>query len=68
MFPSNAEVRAVLTALAMPVAVLFVSTTDSVGEENWVAIPEEDLKKTFREQGLGNGSSVLVQESKDDKR
>ncbi|XP_053759497.1 ubiquitin carboxyl-terminal hydrolase 40 isoform X1 [Panthera pardus] len=67
VFPSNAEVRAVLTALAMPVAVLFVSTTDSVGEENWVAIPEEDLKKTFREQGLGNGSSVLVQESKDDK-
>ncbi|XP_042851618.1 ubiquitin carboxyl-terminal hydrolase 40 isoform X2 [Panthera tigris] len=67
VFPSNAEVRAVLTALAMPVAVLFVGTTDSVGEENWVAIPEEDLKKTFREQGLGNGSSVLVQESKDDK-
>ncbi|XP_046942046.1 ubiquitin carboxyl-terminal hydrolase 40 isoform X5 [Lynx rufus] len=67
VFPSNAEVRAVLTALAMPVAVLFISTTDSVGEENWVAIPEEDLKKTFREQGLGNGSSVLVQESKDDK-
>ncbi|XP_043434148.1 ubiquitin carboxyl-terminal hydrolase 40 isoform X5 [Prionailurus bengalensis] len=67
VFPSNAEVRAVLTALAMPVAVLFVSTTDSVGEENWVAIPEEDLKKTFREQGLGNGSSVLVQESKDDR-
>ncbi|XP_044890573.1 ubiquitin carboxyl-terminal hydrolase 40 isoform X3 [Felis catus] len=67
VFPSNAEVQAVLAALAMPVAVLFVSTTDSVGEENWVAIPEEDLKKTFREQGLGNGSSVLVQESKDDK-
>ncbi|XP_025790940.1 ubiquitin carboxyl-terminal hydrolase 40 [Puma concolor] len=67
VFPSNAEVRAVLTALAMPVAVLFVSTTDSVGEENWAAIPEEDLKKTFREQGLGNGSSVLVQESNDDK-
>uniref|UniRef100_A0A8C8XJ67 Ubiquitin carboxyl-terminal hydrolase 40 n=1 Tax=Panthera leo TaxID=9689 RepID=A0A8C8XJ67_PANLE len=67
VFPSNAEVQAVLTALAMPVAILFVSTTDSVGEENWVAIPEEDLKKTFREQGLGNGSSVLVQESKDDK-
>ncbi|XP_039090417.1 ubiquitin carboxyl-terminal hydrolase 40 isoform X5 [Hyaena hyaena] len=66
VFPSNAEVRAVLTALAMPEGVLFVSTTDPVGEENWVAIPEEDLKKTFREQGLRNGSSLLVQESNDD--
>ncbi|XP_077613811.1 ubiquitin carboxyl-terminal hydrolase 40 isoform X3 [Crocuta crocuta] len=65
VFPSNAEVRAVLTALAMPEGVLFVSTTNPVGEENWVAIPEEDLKKTFREQGLRNGSSLLVQESND---
>lgn len=68
VFPSNAEVQTVLTALAMPEGILFVSTTDPVGEENWVAIPEEDLKKTFREQGLRNGSSLLVQESNDDNR
>uniref|UniRef100_A0A452UC05 Ubiquitin carboxyl-terminal hydrolase 40 n=1 Tax=Ursus maritimus TaxID=29073 RepID=A0A452UC05_URSMA len=66
VFPSNAEVGAVLTALAVPVGVLFISATDPAGEENWVAIPEEDLKKTFREQGLRNQSSVLVQDSSDD--
>ncbi|XP_064443338.1 ubiquitin carboxyl-terminal hydrolase 40 isoform X4 [Mirounga angustirostris] len=65
VFPSNAEVGAVLTALAVPVGVLFVSATDPAGEENWVAVPKEDLKKTFREQGLGNKSSVLVQDSRD---
>ncbi|XP_032251367.1 ubiquitin carboxyl-terminal hydrolase 40 isoform X3 [Phoca vitulina] len=66
VFPSNAEVGAVLTALAVPVGVLFVSATDPAGEENWVAVPKEDLKKTFREQGLRNKSSVLVQDSRDD--
>ncbi|XP_034511326.1 ubiquitin carboxyl-terminal hydrolase 40 isoform X7 [Ailuropoda melanoleuca] len=66
VFPSNAEVGAVLTALAVPVGVLFISATDPAGEEDWVAIPEEDLKKTFREQGLRNQSSVLVQDSSDD--
>ncbi|XP_038291743.1 ubiquitin carboxyl-terminal hydrolase 40 isoform X2 [Canis lupus familiaris] len=66
VFPSNAEVGAVLTALAVPVGVLFINTTDPAGEENWVAIPKEDLKKTFREQGLRDRSSVLVQDSSDD--
>ncbi|XP_048957019.1 ubiquitin carboxyl-terminal hydrolase 40 isoform X2 [Canis lupus dingo] len=66
VFPSNAEVGAVLTALAVPVGVLFINTTDPAGEENWVAIPKEDLKKTFRQQGLRDRSSVLVQDSSDD--
>ncbi|XP_029789427.1 ubiquitin carboxyl-terminal hydrolase 40 isoform X3 [Suricata suricatta] len=65
VFPSDAEVRAVLTALAVPGGALFVGTTDAVGEERWVAIPEEDLRKTFRAQGLRNGSSLLVQASDD---
>ncbi|KAG8515569.1 Ubiquitin carboxyl-terminal hydrolase 40 [Galemys pyrenaicus] len=66
VFPSNAEVGAVFTALAIPVGVVFINNTESTGEENWAAIPEEDLKKTFREQGVRNGSSVLIQESSND--
>ncbi|XP_027445989.1 ubiquitin carboxyl-terminal hydrolase 40 isoform X5 [Zalophus californianus] len=65
VFPSNAEVGAVLTTLAVPVGVLFVNATDPAGGENWVAVPKEDLKKTFREQGLRNKSLVLVQDSRD---
>ncbi|XP_025745070.1 ubiquitin carboxyl-terminal hydrolase 40 isoform X4 [Callorhinus ursinus] len=65
VFPSNAEVGAVLTTLAVPMGVLFVNATDPAGGENWVAVPKEDLKKTFREQGLRNKSLVLVQDSRD---
>ena len=40
--------------------------------EDWrpdmTTIPKEDLKKTFREQGLRNGSSVLIQGSNDGNR
>ncbi|XP_044934851.1 ubiquitin carboxyl-terminal hydrolase 40 isoform X3 [Mustela putorius furo] len=66
VFPSNAQMGEVLTTLAGPMGVLFINATDPAEEENWVAIPREDLKKTFRELGLGNHSSVLVQDSRDD--
>ncbi|XP_049744442.1 ubiquitin carboxyl-terminal hydrolase 40 isoform X2 [Elephas maximus indicus] len=66
VFPSNAEVGTVFTALAVPAGVILISHAESTGEESWTAIPMEDLKKTFREQGLSNGSSVLIQDSNGD--
>lgn len=66
VFPANAEVGTVFTALAIPGGVIFTSNTASVGGESWTAIPKEDLKKTFREQGLRNGSSILIQDSRND--
>ncbi|XP_039711503.1 ubiquitin carboxyl-terminal hydrolase 40 isoform X3 [Pteropus medius] len=66
VFPSNAEVGSVFTALAIPAGVAFVVSAEPAGEEHWTAIPEGDLKRTFREQGLRNGSSLLVQDSSND--
>ncbi|XP_075862168.1 ubiquitin carboxyl-terminal hydrolase 40 isoform X2 [Microcebus murinus] len=66
VFPSNAEVGTVLTALTIPAGVVFINSAECPGEESWTAIPKEDMKKTFREQGLRNGSSVLIQDSNND--
>lgn len=66
VFPANAEVGTVFTALAMPGGVIFTNNTESVGGESWTAISKEDLKKTFRDQGLTNGSSILIQDSSND--
>uniref|UniRef100_A0A7N9CLU8 Ubiquitin carboxyl-terminal hydrolase 40 n=1 Tax=Macaca fascicularis TaxID=9541 RepID=A0A7N9CLU8_MACFA len=66
VFPSNAEVGTVLTALAIPAGVIFINSAGCPGGEGWMAISKEDMRKTFREQGLGNGSSVLIQDSHDD--
>lgn len=63
VFPSNAEIGTVFTALAIPEGVILINNTESRGGESWITIPKEDLKKTFREQGLRNGSSVLIQGS-----
>ncbi|XP_012583388.1 PREDICTED: ubiquitin carboxyl-terminal hydrolase 40 isoform X2 [Condylura cristata] len=63
VFPSNAEVGAVFTAFAIPAGAVFINNTESAGEENWAAVPQEDLKKTFREQGVRNGSSLLIQDA-----
>ncbi|XP_067596275.1 ubiquitin carboxyl-terminal hydrolase 40 isoform X10 [Pseudorca crassidens] len=65
VFPSNAEIGSVFTACAIPDGVILVNSAESVGEESWTTIPKEDLKKTFREQGLRNGSSILIQDSND---
>lgn len=62
VFPSNAEVGSVFTALAIPVGAIFLSSTDCTNE-GWTAIPQEDWRKTFREHGLTNGSLVLLQDS-----
>ncbi|XP_069869558.1 ubiquitin carboxyl-terminal hydrolase 40 isoform X2 [Dipodomys merriami] len=62
VFPANAEMRTVFTTLAMPVGVILVNLAEPGGDE-WTAIPQKDLKKTFREQGLRNGSSLLLQHS-----
>ncbi|KAF5919347.1 hypothetical protein HPG69_010747 [Diceros bicornis minor] len=66
VFPANAEVGTVFTALAIPVGVLLINNTESMGEKSWTTIPKEDFKKTFREQGVRNGSSILIQDSNDD--
>ncbi|KAM9249451.1 ubiquitin carboxyl-terminal hydrolase 40 isoform 1-T1 [Dugong dugon] len=66
VFPSNAEMGTIFTALAIPVGVILISSAESTGEESWTAVPREDVKKTFREQGLSNGSSVLIQDSNGD--
>ncbi|KAM5228686.1 ubiquitin carboxyl-terminal hydrolase 40 [Ctenodactylus gundi] len=63
VFPANAEVGAVLTALAIPGGVILTRSAESTGEERWTVLPKEDMKKTFREQGLRDGSSILVQDS-----
>lgn len=68
VFPSNAEIGSVFTACAIPDGVILVNSAESVGEESWTTIPKEDLKKTFREQGLRNGSSILIQDSNDGNR
>lgn len=66
VFPANAEVGSVLTALAIPVGVILRNREESADEECWTAIPKEDMKTTFREQGLRNGSLILVQDSESD--
>nr|XP_019595315.1 PREDICTED: ubiquitin carboxyl-terminal hydrolase 40 isoform X1 [Rhinolophus sinicus] len=62
VFPSNAEVGSVFTALAIPVGAIFLSSTECTNE-GWTAVPQEDWRKTFREHGLTNGSLVLIQDS-----
>ncbi|XP_063504191.1 ubiquitin carboxyl-terminal hydrolase 40 isoform X6 [Pongo pygmaeus] len=66
VFPANAEVGTVLTALAIPAGVIFINSAGCPGGEGWTAIPKEDMRKTFREQGLRNGSSILIQDSHGD--
>lgn len=68
VFPSNAELGTVFAALSVPEGVVLINSTTSLGEESWTALAKEDLKKTFREQGLRNGSTVLIQDSNDDSR
>ncbi|KAH0509379.1 Ubiquitin carboxyl-terminal hydrolase 40 [Microtus ochrogaster] len=66
VFPANAEVGSVFTALAVPVGVILTNSVESEDGECWTTIPKEDMKKTFREQGLRNGSLILVQDSDTD--
>jgi ubiquitin carboxyl-terminal hydrolase 40 len=68
VFPANAEVGTVFTALAMPAGVILMNRAEPADDECWTAIPQEDVTKTFREQGFKNGSSVLIQDSSDDNR
>lgn len=68
VFPANAEVGSVFTALAIPVGVILTNSVESEDGECWTTIPKEDMKKTFREQGLRNGSLILVQDSDTDNR
>ncbi|XP_075386412.1 ubiquitin carboxyl-terminal hydrolase 40 isoform X2 [Tenrec ecaudatus] len=63
VFPANAPVAALFSALAIPAGAVFVSRAGSSGEESWTALPTEDLETTFREQGLRDGSSVLIQDA-----
>ncbi|XP_006893520.1 PREDICTED: ubiquitin carboxyl-terminal hydrolase 40 [Elephantulus edwardii] len=62
VFPSNAEMGTVFAALALPAGVLFTRGAGSTSTEGWTAVPTEHLRRTFREHGLTNGSSLLVQD------
>ncbi|XP_066134960.1 ubiquitin carboxyl-terminal hydrolase 40 isoform X2 [Saccopteryx bilineata] len=62
VFPADAELGAVLAALAIPAGAVSICGTETAAEDGWLAVPEEGLRKTFREQGLRDGSSILVQE------
>eukprot|EP00072_Mus_musculus_P051168 XP_006529544.1 PREDICTED: ubiquitin carboxyl-terminal hydrolase 40 isoform X2 [Mus musculus] len=66
VFPANAEVGAVFTALGTPAGAILMNSVESADGECWTAVPKEDMKKTFREQGLRNGSLILVQDSDSD--
>ncbi|XP_023577946.1 ubiquitin carboxyl-terminal hydrolase 40 isoform X2 [Octodon degus] len=66
VFPANAEVGTVLTVLAIPEGVILTHSATSAGEESWTPVPKENMQRTFREHGLGDGSSVLVQDSYSD--
>uniref|UniRef100_A0A8D2DHR2 Ubiquitin carboxyl-terminal hydrolase 40 n=1 Tax=Sciurus vulgaris TaxID=55149 RepID=A0A8D2DHR2_SCIVU len=63
VFPANAEVATVLTAAPTPAGMVLVNRAGSAGEGSWTAIPQADMKKTFREQGFRDGSSILIQPS-----
>ncbi|XP_045151304.1 ubiquitin carboxyl-terminal hydrolase 40 isoform X3 [Echinops telfairi] len=63
VFPANAPVAALFSTLAIPAGAIFVSRAESSGEASWTALPMEDLETTFREQGLRDGSSVLIQDA-----
>ncbi|XP_013375312.1 PREDICTED: ubiquitin carboxyl-terminal hydrolase 40 isoform X1 [Chinchilla lanigera] len=66
VFPANAEVGAVLTSLAIPAGVILTHSARSAGEESWTPIPRESMQRTFREHGLRDGSSLLVQDAYSD--
>ncbi|KFO21548.1 Ubiquitin carboxyl-terminal hydrolase 40 [Fukomys damarensis] len=66
VFPANAEVGTVLTALSVTEGVILTRSAQSSGGESWTAIPQKDMQRTFREHGLRDGSSVLVQDSYSD--
>ncbi|XP_077011579.1 ubiquitin carboxyl-terminal hydrolase 40 isoform X2 [Tamandua tetradactyla] len=65
VFPSNAKVGTVFTAFTVPVGIILIKNAESSGDKGWTAIPMEDMNKTFREQGLKNGSLILIQNSND---
>ncbi|XP_072496819.1 ubiquitin carboxyl-terminal hydrolase 40 isoform X3 [Notamacropus eugenii] len=62
VFPSNAEVGTIFTALGSPVGIILVNVTGSriLESENWTVIPKENFGRTFREEGLQDGSSLWV--------
>ncbi|XP_043858164.1 ubiquitin carboxyl-terminal hydrolase 40 isoform X2 [Dromiciops gliroides] len=62
VFPANAKVGTIFTAFAFSPGILLVNITGSrvLELENWIVIPKENLEKTFKEQGLQDGSSVWI--------
>ncbi|XP_028924841.1 ubiquitin carboxyl-terminal hydrolase 40 isoform X1 [Ornithorhynchus anatinus] len=67
VFPANADISSVCTALAFPAGSIWMNGAGSnVTElENWNVILKEDMKKTIRECGLKDGSSILLLRSND---
>ncbi|XP_037704811.1 ubiquitin carboxyl-terminal hydrolase 40 isoform X2 [Choloepus didactylus] len=66
VFPSNAEVGSIFSAFTVPIGSILIKNAESTGDGGWTAVPKEDMKKTFREQGLQNGSLILIQKPNDD--
>ncbi|KAM8789556.1 ubiquitin carboxyl-terminal hydrolase 40 isoform 2-T3 [Rhynchonycteris naso] len=62
VFPADAELGAVLAALTIPAGAVSICGREAAAEDGWLAVPEDGLRKTLREQGLRDGSSILVQE------
>ncbi|XP_044287740.1 ubiquitin carboxyl-terminal hydrolase 40 isoform X2 [Varanus komodoensis] len=66
VFPCSSSLGMVREALTSPEGIILKNHSGSNKEaENWEVIPEEDLKKTLKNVGLSNGSSILVLDSHD---
>ncbi|XP_017654877.1 ubiquitin carboxyl-terminal hydrolase 40 isoform X2 [Nannospalax galili] len=61
VFAANAEMGALFRVLAVPAGAILLNSAETADEEHWTAIPKDDLTKTLREQGLRDGSVILVQ-------
>ncbi|XP_062972109.1 ubiquitin carboxyl-terminal hydrolase 40 isoform X2 [Elgaria multicarinata webbii] len=66
VFSCSSSLGIVHDALTSPKGIILKNHSGSNKEaENWKVIPEEDMKKTLRNVGLTDGSSILVLDSHD---
>ncbi|XP_061463760.1 ubiquitin carboxyl-terminal hydrolase 40 isoform X2 [Rhineura floridana] len=66
VFSCSSNLRTVCEALMSPKGIVLKNHSQCEREsENWKVIPEEDMKKTLRNIGLSDGSSILVLGSHD---
>ncbi|XP_053140007.1 ubiquitin carboxyl-terminal hydrolase 40 isoform X2 [Hemicordylus capensis] len=66
VFSFSSNLRTVCETLTSPKGIILKNHSGSEKEtEKWKVIPEEDMKKTLRNIGLTDGSSILVLDSHD---